>query len=117
MTGEVSQVCVMTIPVEFWPNARKALRMLRELHRDAGGTSRLVRQGERTTLTAAGPAPAVLEAVANAQKIQTMINQSHSQKVADILDGLVRRRRAQRRVTFAQLLEQAIQDAHGGKVP
>lgn len=52
--SDVTRTAEMMVPDWAWGTMSSGLRKLRSLHREAGGTSRMVRTGSTVTLTVTG---------------------------------------------------------------
>jgi|GEM_PF-4981089 len=89
MVGDpIEHTVTLRVPSSMWPKAREAFRALRELHRDAGGTSRLVKNGETLTFTAKGPSTSVLDAIENAKRIQSKVDEKRESTVDHLREVL-----------------------------
>ena len=100
MAGDIIEHTIsLRIPDSLWPQAKEAFRALRELHRDAGGTSRLVKDGDTLTFTAKGPSVSVLDAIENAKRIQAKVDDTRESTVDYLRDALrgAERRREERK--------------------
>jgi hypothetical protein len=69
LTDTIDHEVTITVQAWAWPIVSKAIRAIREAHRDLGGTSSLRRNGETVTFGAKGSADAVLTACAAVVKI------------------------------------------------
>jgi hypothetical protein len=58
--SDITHTVEINVPDWAWDKVRPGLRELRVLHRELGGTSRLVRNGDTVTFTATGEVRAVL---------------------------------------------------------
>lgn len=98
MNDETSHTITLRIPDAYWDDISKLVRMLREMHRDGGGTSRLVRgeddvpHGRRYTLTLTGAPMVVSESTSKASQIQDQIIRIREKHIDDMLDILGRSR-------------------------
>lgn len=103
MAGDIIEHTIsLRIPDSLWPDAKKAFRALRQLHQEAGGTSRLVKNGETLTFSAKGPSVSVLDAIKNAKRIQAKVDETRESTVdylRDVLRG-AESRREQRKEEF-----------------
>lgn len=78
------------IPEAMWSKTVEGFRALRKLHQDAGGSSRLVKDGTKFTFTAKGPSTSVLDAIKNAERLQKAVNEARESTV-DLLRDVLRR--------------------------
>jgi hypothetical protein len=113
MTDEVSHTITLRIPDAYWPDAQKLLRMLRELHRGDGGTSKLVRDsssdrrnGRRYTLTVKGTPIAVSETSRRAQQVQQHVDRKRDDMASSMMD-CIKAAQAKRECEVADFLAQA----------
>lgn len=91
MDDTITSSSTSTIPGWAWETAKKALRQLRIMHRDQGGTSKLVREGDQVTLILTGPAQAVLDGLQLARGIDRVVSQKVEEKAASrsrLLDSM-----------------------------
>lgn len=82
--SDIEHTVTFDIPSSMWPTASKGLRQLREILRDAGGTTRMTRSGNHITITAEGPHMSVLNLVESVAKIEKMVTDTRK----GIIDGL-----------------------------
>jgi hypothetical protein len=86
--SNIERTVTLTIPDSTWEIASLALREIRKIHQDAGGHSKLRKDGETITFTAAGSTPSVLQTMDAVRRIGEMCKKSQDTRKQKIVDGL-----------------------------
>jgi hypothetical protein len=95
------------VPDAVWEPTSRALRRLRELHRDAGGTSRMTKEGRVVTLSVSGDHAAVLDAVENGKRIAAKLqeHEARSRTTSDDLYDMLEQDRRRRFHEFRGMVD------------
>jgi hypothetical protein len=106
----IEHTVTLQIPESMWSKTMEGFRALRKLHQSAGGSSRLVKDGDKFTFTAKGPSTSVLDAIKNTDRLQQAVSQARESTV-DFLRETLRRgevRREQRKDEFLGMVADEI---------
>lgn len=82
---KLEHTITLTVPTSLWPLASEGIRGMRQILKDAGGTSRLTRKGDTLTYTARGPVASVLNSIDGVRKVGEMVRAEK----AKVVDGLM----------------------------
>lgn len=109
MNDTITHDIEIIVPDWAWESIAPAIRMLREMIRKAGGTTRVRKLGERVSFSATGPAPHVLAACDAVRKLERHVNDAREE-----LRGFMEKERVRRETDYTL---DAINALATGKAP
>ena len=112
--SDISRTAVIQVPDYMWDKVNTAIRALRELHRDAGGTSKVRKKGMRVTVTFTGTPGAVQFGMQNLAKVKQAVENTRSQ-IHQNLFAKMRRSEEERRAEVLDMILSELTKQKGKK--
>jgi len=112
--SETSRTAVFDVPEYLWDKVNTAIRALREIHRDAGGTSKVRKKGTRVTVTFTGSPGSVQFGMQSLAKVKQAVENTRAQ-IHQNLFAKMRRSEEERRAEYLDMILSELAKQKGKK--